>query len=231
MEELVASTLARELRVPHLVARFLVSRGVKNVADAYKFLYGSDSDIADPMLMKGMGEAVEWLLDVQKSGEEIFIFGDYDLDGMTSVTLLSKALAEIGIATQWRLPNRFGDGYGLSVSAVDEMHEAGARNLITVDTGITSSLVLMQVLRAAGDPAPRLDAVAVTLSVIATWWLAQSYLQQWLLWLVADIFTTTICLTTGQCWMAVLYTAYIASAVYGYFHWKRKGKYVSLQVE
>ncbi len=96
---------------------------------------------------------------------------------------------------------------------------------------VLGSLVLMQVLRAAGDPAPRLDAVAVTLSVIATWWLAQSYLQQWLLWIVADIFTTTICLTTGQYWMAVLYTAYIASAVYGYFHWKRKGKYVSLRVE
>ena len=93
---------------------------------------------------------------------------------------------------------------------------------------VLGSLVLMQVLRAAGDPAPRLDAVAVTLSVIATWWLAQSYLQQWLLWIVADIFTTTICLVTGQYWMAVLYTAYIASAVYGYFHWKRKGKYVSL---
>ena len=93
---------------------------------------------------------------------------------------------------------------------------------------VLGSLVLMQVLRAAGDPAPRLDAVAVTLSVIATWWLAQSYLQQWLLWIVADIFTTTICLTTGQYWMAVLYTAYIASAVYGYFHWKRKGKYVAL---
>lgn len=96
---------------------------------------------------------------------------------------------------------------------------------------VLGSLVLMQVLRAAGDPAPRLDAVAVTLSIIATWWLAQSYLQQWLLWIVADIFTTTICLVTGQYWMAVLYTAYIASAVYGYFHWKRKGKYVSLQVE
>ena len=93
---------------------------------------------------------------------------------------------------------------------------------------VLGSLVLMQVLRATGDPAPGMDAVAVTLSIIATWWLAQSYLQQWLLWIVADIFTTTICLTTGQYWMAVLYTAYIASAVYGYFHWKRKGKYVSL---
>ena len=96
---------------------------------------------------------------------------------------------------------------------------------------VLGSLALMQVLRAAGDPAPRLDAVAVTLSVIATWWLAQSYLQQWLLWIVADILTTTLCLSTGQYWMAVLYTAYIASAVYGYFHWKRKGKYLSLQVE
>jgi len=96
---------------------------------------------------------------------------------------------------------------------------------------VLGSLVLMQVLRAAGDPAPRLDAVAVTLSVIATWWLAQSYLQQWLLWIVADILTTTLCLSTGQYWMAALYIAYIASAVYGYFHWKRKGKYLSLQVE
>ena len=96
---------------------------------------------------------------------------------------------------------------------------------------VLGSLALMQVLRAAGDPAPRLDAVAVTLSVIATWWLAQRYLQQWLLWIVADILTTTLCLSTGQYWMAVLYTAYIASAVYGYFHWKRKGKYLSLQVE
>ena len=94
---------------------------------------------------------------------------------------------------------------------------------------VVGSLVLMQVLRISGDPAPSLDAVAVTLSVIATWWLAQSYLQQWLLWIVADIFTTTICITTGQYWMAALYLAYIASAVYGYFHWKRKGKYLPLQ--
>lgn len=94
---------------------------------------------------------------------------------------------------------------------------------------VVGALALMQVLRATGDPAPRLDAVAVTLSAIATWWLAQSYLNHWLLWIVADILTTTLCLTTGQYWMAVLYMAYICSAVYGYFHWKRKGKYLSLQ--
>ena len=62
-------------------------------------------------------------------------------------------------------------------------------------------LVLIQVLRATGDAEPRLDAVATVLSVIGTWWLAQSYLQQWLLWIVADIFTTTLCIITGQYWL------------------------------
>ena len=71
--------------------------------------------------------------------EKVFIFGDYDLDGVTSVTLLSRGLGEIGVETEWRLPNRFGDGYGLSMSAVDEMYEAGARYVITVDTGITAN--------------------------------------------------------------------------------------------
>lgn len=139
MEDLVASTLARELKVPHLVARFLVARGLHCASSAYHFLYGSDHDVHSPWLMLGMENAVDWLLKVREKGEGVFIFGDYDLDGMTSVTLLTKALAEIGVPSEWRLPNRFGNGYGLSLSAVDEMYEAGARNLITVDTGITAN--------------------------------------------------------------------------------------------
>ena len=92
---------------------------------------------------------------------------------------------------------------------------------------VVGSLALIQVLRAAGDAEPRLDAIATVLSVIGTWWLAQSYLPQWIIWIVADIFTTTLCVITGQYWMAVLYLAYIGSAVYGYFHWKKKGIVVS----
>ena len=88
-------------------------------------------------------------------------------------------------------------------------------------------LVLIQVLRATGDAEPRLDAVATVLSVIGTWWLAQSYLQQWVLWIAADVITTTLCIVTGQYWMALLYLAYIGSAIYGYFHWKKKGVLVS----
>lgn len=106
---------------------------------------------------------------------------------------------------------------------------------VPLKTGILSvvvftagSAVMTSILMATGDPAPFLDAVAVMLSVVGTWWLAQSYLQQWFLWIVADILTTTLCLTTGQYWMAALYLIYIGSAVYGYFHWKSKGKYLPL---
>ena len=91
--------------------------------------------------------------------------------------------------------------------------------------------LLMFILRKAGDAAPQWDALATILSVIATWWLARSYLEQWMLWIVADILSTILCLTTGQYAMALMYLAYTASAIYGYFHWKKYGKYVTLQNE
>lgn len=139
MLDTVSSTLARELKIPHLVARFLVSRGVCNIVAASRILSEGDEAELSPWGIKGMEDAVRWILDVREKKQKIFIFGDYDLDGMTSVTLLSRSFAQIGIETDWRLPNRFGDGYGLSVSAVDEMFEAGARYVVTVDTGITAN--------------------------------------------------------------------------------------------
>lgn len=139
MEDLVASTLSQELKIPHMVARFLVARGIKNVVDANRILRGSADDVLDPMGILGMDKALDWILNVRDLRAKVFIFGDYDLDGMTSVTLLTRGLKEIGVESEWRLPNRFGDGYGLSVSAVDEMYESGARYVITVDTGITAN--------------------------------------------------------------------------------------------
>ncbi|MBR1570240.1 MAG: nicotinamide mononucleotide transporter [Bacteroidales bacterium] len=88
---------------------------------------------------------------------------------------------------------------------------------------VAGSLLCMWLLRATGDSAPELDAVATVLSVIATWWLAKSYLQEWLLWIVADILTAALCLQTGQYWMSLLYIAYVVSAAYGYIHWKKNG--------
>ena len=163
-----------------------------------------------------------WVVGILTSTACAFEFAITHVWASMGLNIYYVAMSVIGLL-QWR---KASEAVGEGEIHLSRLPRAVA--LWSAALFVLGSLVLMQVLRAAGDPAPRLDAVAVTLSVIATWWLAQSYLQQWLLWIVADIFTTTICLVTGQYWMAVLYTAYIASAVYGYFHWKRKGKYVSL---
>lgn len=138
-DDCLASSIAQSLRIPHVVARLLVSRGIRTMADAHRMLCGNAGDVLDPFLIKGMDAAVNWLLDIREKGEKVFVFGDYDLDGMTAVTLMTRALAELGMQSDWRLPNRFGDGYGLSSSAVEEMYQAGARYVITVDTGITAN--------------------------------------------------------------------------------------------
>jgi single-stranded-DNA-specific exonuclease len=169
LNERLASAMSKNLRIPHVVARFLVSRGVCSVSEAHRMLCGNAGDVLDPFLMKGMEEAVAWLLDIREKHEKVFVFGDYDLDGMSAVTLMTRALAELGLESDWRLPNRFGDGYGLSSSAVEEMRDAGARYVITVDTGITANAEItlaksygMSVLvidhhQPSGDGLPELD--------------------------------------------------------------------------
>ena len=72
-----------------------------------------------------------------------------------------------------------------------------------------------------------LDAVAFVLGVIGTWWLAKSYLEQWLIWIVADVFTTVLCISAGSWMLAALYAAYASWAVFGYFLWKKKGEFIA----
>ncbi|MCM1502994.1 MAG: nicotinamide riboside transporter PnuC [Bacteroidales bacterium] len=99
---------------------------------------------------------------------------------------------------------------------------------------VAASAVVMAVLSAAliwlldilDDPMSALDAPVAVLSAIATYWLSRSYREQWLLWIVADLSSTVLCLTQGLYWMSLLYLAYTFAAVYGYFHWGRHGRYV-----
>ena len=127
------------------------------------------------------------------------------------------AMSVVGLV-QWRKA-----GGKVEQGAIHLSTLSGKTALLSAALFVAGSVVAIQVLRAAGDSVPQLDGIATVLSVIATWWLAQSYLQQWLLWIVADILTTALCLMTGQYWMALLYGAYVLSAVYGYFHWKKNG--------
>ena len=147
-------------------------------------------------------------------------FGLQHVWASMGLNLYYLGMSVVGLI-QWRKASeQVGDGE-IHLQAIPQKVAVWSAVLMVV-----GSVVLIQVLRLTGDAAPVLDGTASVLSVIGTWWLAQSYLQQWLLWIVANILSTALCMSTGQYWMAVLYALYTASAVYGYFHWKAHGRYV-----
>ena len=86
---------------------------------------------------------------------------------------------------------------------------------------------LMAELGFKENPMSVLDASVAVLSVIATWWLVRSYIQQWWLWIAADTLSTILCATQGMWWMALLYLLYTASALIGLRHWKKNGAIIS----
>ena len=98
--------------------------------------------------------------------------------------------------------------------------------LISIVCFLILTPVIYKILIWLGDSSSILDAIVLVMSIIATVWLVKSYPQQWLVWIVADILSTTLCLTQGMFWMATLYAFYTLSAVYGYIHWKKRGVYV-----
>lgn len=106
-------------------------------------------------------------------------------------------------------------------------------NRLTLNTIAVSALivvagtfVLSEVMAALENPMSVMDASVAVLSAVATWWLVRSYLEQWWLWIIADALSTIMCATQGLWWMTALYAAYSLSAVYGYIHWKRNGRYI-----
>lgn len=91
---------------------------------------------------------------------------------------------------------------------------------------ILGTVALFFLLRFLDDPMSVTDAGVTVLSGIATWWLAKSYPEQWILWIVADALSAFICLNQGMTEMGILYIIYTLSAVYGYWHWRKAGVYI-----
>ncbi len=91
---------------------------------------------------------------------------------------------------------------------------------------VAGTLLLWFILRATQDANPWLDSIVSVMSAIATWWLAKSIPQQWLVWIVADILSMILCLTTGMYWMGALYLFYSLAAVFGWYHWTTHGRYI-----
>ena len=134
-------SLEEGLGVSPLVARVLAARGLTDVDAARDFLSPSLArDWADPLCIPGMGEAADRLERALDAGERIAVFGDFDVDGMTSTCLLTLALRRLGGSVFPFIPHRFGEGYGLSREALSRVRQACDPDLVvTVDNGIAAA--------------------------------------------------------------------------------------------
>jgi single-stranded-DNA-specific exonuclease len=137
-----AERLAAALGIAAPAAKVLVRRGLADPAAARKFLHPSLDDLLDPYLMLGMEPAIERLRRAIRDREKILIYGDYDVDGTTSVVLLTKAVQIAGGSAGYHVPHRLKEGYGMRPEVVEAASTQGVTLMISVDTGIRAAQVV-----------------------------------------------------------------------------------------
>lgn len=130
--------LASELKVEELVATLLVQRGIETYDDARQFFRPSLQDLHDPYLMKDMDSAVSRIESAVSNGENILVFGDYDVDGTTAVSLMSGYLKSFYPNVDTYIPDRYEEGYGISYQGIDYADDNGCSLIIALDCGIKS---------------------------------------------------------------------------------------------
>ena len=130
--------MSKELNISPILARLLINRGTKEALSARRFLKADLKDLRDPYIFQDMEKAVDKILKVINNNERILIYGDYDVDGLTSVALLFSILKELTTNLYYYIPNRFQEGYGLNEEAIDIAFKNNFKLIITVDCGISS---------------------------------------------------------------------------------------------
>ena len=133
----IINNISQEYRIPRVIATILLNRGIES-DDISSFLKKSMSDIVNPMLMLDMDKAVERINAAVKNKEKIAVYGDYDVDGITSTALLYEFLESLGADVEYYIPDRKGEGYGINIMAVNKLFKQGIKLMITVDCGITA---------------------------------------------------------------------------------------------
>jgi len=121
-----------------VLAKLLVSRGYDTEEKVRIYLNKENTLLHDPFLLKDMDKAVNRIVSAVDRGEKITVYGDYDVDGVTSVSVIYLYLKSLGADVSYYIPNRASEGYGLNNSAIDKLKAQGTELIITVDTGITA---------------------------------------------------------------------------------------------
>lgn len=130
--------IIEKFKVNRLLATILVNRGIIEEEKIRKFLEPTRADFYDPFLMPDMEVATNRVIQAINNNEKIMIYGDYDVDGITSISVLQKFLEERGMKVENHIPNRLEEGYGLNKQAIKEIYDKGYKLMITVDCGISA---------------------------------------------------------------------------------------------
>jgi single-stranded-DNA-specific exonuclease len=133
----LAYEIEEELAIPPLVALLLTSRNITSRAQAKNFLYSRLKDMHSPYQLPDIDRAVTRIAAAIAEGEQIAIYGDYDVDGITGTALLVHFLSSLGGSVRWHIPHRIKEGYGLNSGALQRMHSEGVTLVVTVDCGST----------------------------------------------------------------------------------------------
>lgn len=134
----LSQSLQASLRIHPVICSILVSRGIHDYAAAKSFFRPSLDDLHDPWLMKDMQLAVDRITSAMQKGEKILVYGDYDVDGTTSVASMFQFLREQYAQIDFYIPHRYKEGYGISKQGIDFAHEHGFSLIISLDCGIKS---------------------------------------------------------------------------------------------
>lgn len=137
-DEKLVDEICERYNLNKVIGKIIVNRHVVNDEDVRIFITPTRDDFHDPFLFKGMDIAVERIIKAINNKEKILIYGDYDVDGITSTTVLKKYLMDRGISVDTYIPNRLHEGYGLNKNAIDTIKERNIDLIITVDCGISA---------------------------------------------------------------------------------------------
>lgn len=137
-DEKLVNEICEKYNLNKVIGKIIVNRHVVNDEDVRIFITPTRDDFHNPFLFKGMDIAVERIIKAIKNKEKILIYGDYDVDGITSTTVLKKYLMDRGISVDTYIPNRLHEGYGLNKKAINTIKERNIDLIITVDCGISA---------------------------------------------------------------------------------------------
>ena len=130
--------ISKTYNINKLLSTILVNRNIVSKKDINKFLKPTRNDFHDPFLILDMEKAVERIIQAINKQENVTIYGDYDVDGITSITVLKSYLQDRGLEVNTYIPNRLDEGYGLNNNAIDKIAKSGCELMITVDCGISA---------------------------------------------------------------------------------------------